>query len=187
MRSRGRLGWLILGALWGCRIDLSLPISNDLDLGPADGDLGVVDGGPPRACRFDQDTPPGTGCPEGEVCNLATGTCSPGIVCADDVDCASCSASHPAPMDCGHGYRLTAWCDLSHGPEPGFGTCVRVRSPCERCEADEDCGFQNDGLSSPPGFPEAPMPSVAWNIRAWGSPFAADLAIPVTRIACLAP
>lgn len=91
-------------------------------------DAGAPDTGP-FECRFDQE------CPAGEVCNIITKACEPGRACTADTDCDVCSeVPLSSSEDCGHGMRLTAYCD-----ENRF-VCTRSRASCEPCETDADCG-----------------------------------------------
>ena len=85
----------------------------------------------PKPCLRDQGGPQNRGCDPGQVCNVQTGTCAAGRPCADNDDCNPCSETDG--VDCGHGFRLTAWCDRDHGR-----VCVRSRAPCEPC--DDNCG-----------------------------------------------
>ncbi|MEM1023368.1 MAG: hypothetical protein AAGJ19_06790 [Myxococcota bacterium] len=102
-----------------------------VDMGPDDmGNGGGVD------CRIDQ-----LDCDPGEVCNLITGECVAGKSCTRDDDCNPCDESDPAGSDddCGHGYHVSAYCDEDHG-----NVCTRIRTVCETCETDADCGIFAD-------------------------------------------
>ncbi len=121
------------------------------DVGPPDTgaipDAGFPDAEEPLPCQRDQGGEANRGCEPGFVCNLKMDPpqCVQGTACTADTDCNSCSQSNN-PTDCGHGYKLAAFCDANHG-----NVCVRSRTPCEPCETDRDCGYMdpNLGLGGP--------------------------------------
>lgn len=118
--------------------DLGVP---DLGIEDAGFDAGTPDFGPPPPCLFDQGGPENRGCEPGFVCNLRTGECVEGTPCDEDRMCNACSSIRSDnQIDCGHGYAVTAWCDMSHGVD-GRGVCARSRAPCEPCQTDADCGY----------------------------------------------
>lgn len=114
------------------------------DVGPPDSgpaDTGTVDASQSVPCRFDQGGPENQGCNIGEVCNVLTGECSPGVACdpTQPTACNECATVNGTPTDCGHGYAVTAWCDPGHG-----SVCTRSRAPCEPCQDDGDCGLTHE-------------------------------------------
>lgn len=128
--------------------------SNDVGQAPADGgvtgdagrdggpgDGGGVDAAPPDTgplpCLRDQGGPDKRGCNSGEVCNLSMNPprCVPGRACNTDGDCDICSRLQVPTENCGHGFKVTSFCDDRHG-----NVCTRSRSPCEPCTVDKDCG-----------------------------------------------
>lgn len=134
-----------------------------LDLGPADlgpPDLGPPDLGPPDLgpppCTHDQGDVWEGGCEDGFVCDVETGACVPGVACTSNADCNACS-SLTNPVDCGHGFNVTAWCDTTHG-----NVCTRSRAPCEVCDTDSDCGLV-DSIVRRSGNPDAPDPEADVN------------------------
>src|SRR5262245_30972332 len=108
----------------------------------------------PLPCLWDQGGEAARGCDPGEVCNLAMEPhqCVPGKGCNIDSDCNSCSAITGPKEDCGHGYRVVAFCDDRHAPPGGqfAGTCTRSRAPCEPCAEDKDCGHVHPLLGGGP-------------------------------------
>lgn len=123
--ARWALGLLWALALSACTVVLPPDPISDMGLP----DTGVPDQGPGTGpdCRIDQ-----LDCPAGEVCDLVTGACGPGVACdpSEPNACAGCPR-----QGCGHGFALAAWCDPDHG-----SVCVRVRSACEPCDGDGACG-----------------------------------------------
>jgi hypothetical protein len=92
----------------------------------------------PLPCLHDQGGPDNRGCMPGQVCNLSMNppACMAGKACTTDLDCNICSDRAHMPMEsCGHGYKVTSFCDDRHG-----NVCARSRAPCEACTEDKDCG-----------------------------------------------
>lgn len=123
--------------------------NGSMDMG--DVDMGNVDMGSGNGvdCRIDQ-----IDCESGEVCNLITGQCEAGKTCSRDDDCNPCDESDPdsSEDDCGHGLHVTASCDEDHG-----NVCTRIRTVCEPCQTDEDCGvFADDVFPLPSACIEDP-------------------------------
>ena len=112
--------------------DASTP-ANAPDAAPAadaanTGDAALPDGGAPP-CTRDQE------CASGEVCNVVTQLCVPGVACTTDIDCEDCSKIIGAPKDCKHGYHLNSYCGTTRG-----NVCTRGLAPCEECANDTECG-----------------------------------------------
>jgi hypothetical protein len=107
--------------------------SQSADAGASDAT--APDAAPP-SCLRDQGGAANRGCDPGQVCNLTMNPpqCVPGHACHTDADCDTCSKLMN-PIDCGHGFHVTSFCDASHG-----NVCTRSRSPCEPCDTDRDCG-----------------------------------------------
>ena len=104
-----------------------------------------------QGCRRDLD------CEKGSVCNVyqleyfdgnpVLGDCVPATGCDSNKDCEKCSPLATDKTDCGFGGYYNAWCDLKRGNEEGKGICVRELGPCEKCETDEQCGFNAENRS----------------------------------------
>jgi hypothetical protein len=101
----------------------------DDDAGPGGGTGGVVDVG----CSADEE------CGSGEICDLATGDCKPGLDCT--ANAGACRFCGETGVDCGFGVE-PAYCSAE------AGVCRRAKDACGACADDGECADGPTGLPS---------------------------------------
>lgn len=134
-KTRGALAGLV-ALMWTAALAAcpSSPASSgDGDAPDAGRGAGGGTGGTVQArCEADD------ACGVGEVCNLDTGSCRPGLDCtANPSACAFCG---DAMVDCGFGVA-EAYCSAA-------GVCRRAKPACAPCTDDAECAEAASGLPS---------------------------------------
>ncbi len=122
------------------------------DVTPVSVDDSIVNSEPvAQGCRRDIDCEKGSVCDVYEVQyfdgNPVLGACVSATGCKSNKDCEKCGPLATDKADCGFGGYYNAWCDLKRGNEEGSGICLRELGPCEKCETDEQCGFNAENRS----------------------------------------